>query len=234
MKLLISTIIAFSLVGAPVFAVEKGFAGRPITNNLFAPTGYTLHKGEFALGIGPVAFGISENIQAETNLLLCMFQVYNAGLKISFSKSEQGAVAAGVGIMSLSLGSGDDNVDEVSFLGGGPFVALSHRMSPTTMIHVGGRYTHFSDESDDNDIDDVEADASSSGTSIFGGIEYSMSEQTKFVADGGYDFDFEGVRFGGGVMFGLTMFRLKLGVSYFSAGDGFVFPHIGLWWRFQG
>jgi hypothetical protein len=36
------------------------------------------------------------------------------------------------------------------------------------------------------------------------------------------------------VLFGWTKFRLKLGISYFDAGDGFTFPLIGLWWRFQG
>jgi hypothetical protein len=228
-------LIGLSLISVPALA-QSGFEGRPITNNLFAPTGYTLHRGEFAVGIGPVAFGITENIQAETNVLLWAFQVYNAGLKMALKKHDDSAFALGFGVASLKLDlidvDGDDN--EVSFFGIGPFASYSTRMGPSTMVHVGGRYTYFSAEDDDTDLDDVDATSSASGTSVFGGIEYSMSDRTKFVADGGYDFDFEGGRIGGGVIFGWTTFRLKLGVSYYSAGDGFVFPNIGLWWRFKG
>ena len=49
---------------------QPGFADRPITNNAFAPTGYSLHRGEFTVGIGPVAFGVTENVQVGTNVLL--------------------------------------------------------------------------------------------------------------------------------------------------------------------
>jgi hypothetical protein len=68
---------------------------------------------------------------------------------------------------------------------------------------------------------------------VFAGIEHSYSHRTKFVADIEYDTTFEGARFGGGVLFGWDKFRLKLGLSYFTAGNGFVFPLIGLWWRFN-
>ena len=53
---------------------EVGFEGRPITNNLWAPTGYTLNSGEFLVGLGPIGFGISDNIQVGTNILLFLFQ----------------------------------------------------------------------------------------------------------------------------------------------------------------
>jgi hypothetical protein len=234
-KRVLCALIGLSLLSATALA-QQGFEGRPITDNLFVPTGYTLHKGEFAIGIGPVAFGISENVQVETNVLLWAFQAYNAGLKLALKKDDDGAFALGAGVVSPKLDLIDDDGDdnEVSFLGIGPYASYSTRMSPSTIVHVGGRYTYFSAEDDDTDVDDVDATSSASGTAIFGGIEYSMSHRTKFVADAGYDFDFDGGRVGGGVIFGWTTFRLKLGVSYYSAGDGFVFPNIGLWWRFKG
>jgi len=101
------------------------------------------------------------------------------------------------------------------------------------MLHGGGQFAFFETDEADTDIDDVDASGSSTGTTIFAGIEQSYSSKTKFVADVGYDTTFEGARIGGGVLFGWDTFRLKLGVSYFTAGDGFTFPLVGLWWRFK-
>jgi hypothetical protein len=213
---------------------ESGFAGRPITNNLFAPTGYTLHKGEFAVGIGPIAFGITDNVQLSTNLLLWIPQVYNANLKVSFVEADDRAFAAGIGIYRFSwnvVDDEDDDDDDVEFIAVGPYAAASLRLGESTMGHISGQYSYFQS---DAEVDEAEAEASSSGTGVFGGIEYSMSNRTKFLADAGYDATFEAGRFGGGVLFGWKTFRLKLGLSYFTAGDGFVWPNIGLWWRFRG
>jgi len=218
----------------PGLVFADGFEGRPITNNLFVPTGYTLHKGEFTVGIGPVAFGISENIQLETNILLWLFQIYNGGAKISLFKNDFNAFSAGVGLWSFNSDFADDDADgDVSVLGVGPYASYSQKIGPSTKLHLGARYSYFEID-DDRDLDELEVGAGSDGTAVFGGLEYSMSHRTKFVVDGGYDFDFEGGRFGGGVLFGWNMFRLKLGVAYYSAGDGFTLPYIGLWWRFKG
>jgi hypothetical protein len=228
-----SALLAFCLsVSSAVADTERGFVGRPITNNLFLPTGYTLHKGEFAIGLGPIAFGITENVQLGTNLLLWIPQVYNASLKIALAKEEDRALAVGVGVYRFSWNIVDDeDGDDIGFLGVGPYGAASLRLGENTMGHISGQYVYFES---DADVDDAEAEASSSGTGAFGGIEYSMSNRTKFLVDGGYDATFEGGRFGGGVLFGWGTFRLKLGLSYFTAGDGFVWPNIGLWWRFRG
>ena len=233
MKQMIIVLLVFAILGIPALATAKGFEGRPLTNNLFVPTGYTLHKGEFSIGIGPVGFGITENVQLETNLLLWLFQFYNAGLKIALFENDLSAFSVGIGVASLNLDYSNSEGD-VSFLALGPFAAFTTKIGPSTKLHLGARYSHFEADVDDVDLDDVDATSSSSGTAVNGGIEYSMSHRTKFVADGGYDFDFEGGRFGGGVIFAWTTFRLKLGVSYYSAGEGFVLPNVGLWWRFMG
>jgi hypothetical protein len=231
------TVIVFLSIltfGCGTALAESGFSGRPITANAFGPTGYTLHQKEFAIGLGPIAFGITENVQVGTNLLLWAFQVYNADLKASVIKTDDRAVAVGLSAYRLSLdlvsGAWDD---EAEFLALAPYAALSWRLTSNTMAHVGAQYAHFSADSD-RDIDDAEASGSATGTSAFAGLEYSVSNRTKFVADGGYDETFDGARVSGAVLFGWESFRLKLGISYFTAGDGFTFPLVGLWWRFEG
>ncbi len=232
MRHLLAGVVVFSIACGTAFA-ETGFVARPLISNLFQPTGYTLHKEEFAVGLGPIAFGITENTQLGTNLLLWLFQVYNADLKVSLAKDHYRALAAGLRILRFSwdVKTDDGEKGNVGFLGVGPYVAASLRLGESTVGHISGQYVYF--EADEN-VEDAKAEASSSGTSVFGGIEYSMSYRTKFLVDAGYDATFEGARFGGGVVFGWKTFRLKLGVSYYSAGPGFVLPNVGLWWRFLG
>ena len=213
---------------------EVGFKGRPIINNVMKPTGYTLNRGEFIVGIGSIGFGITDNVQIGTNLLLFIFQVYNANLKVSLTKTESMAFALGLSFNSFNLDVGND---EIGFTSISPYAAFTTKMGENTYLHLGGQYSTFSGESE---IDDAEASSTSSGTSVSAGIEYSFSHKTKFLAEGGYDITFEGFRFGGAVLFGWEKFRLKLGVNYFSVSDGdderigFTFPVIGLWWRFKG
>ncbi len=234
MKLLATALFVLALtVGVALAETETGFAERPITNSLFARTGYTLHKSEFAVGIGPLAFGITENVQLGTNLLLWIFQVYNADLKVSLTKDEDKALGAGLGVARFAWDVTTDEEEEgdVEFIALVPYAAASLRLSDNTMGHLAGQYSYFES---DADVEDVDVEASASGTGVAAGLEYSMSNKTKFLADVGYDGTFEGARFGGGVLFGWETFRLKLGVSYYTFGDGFVFPNVGLWWRFRG
>ncbi len=231
MKKLLRFGFVFLIFTSTVFA-QEGFVNRPITNNLWTPTGYTLNKGEFTVGIGPIGFGITDNVQAGTNILLFLFQVPNANLKINVSKSSTNAFAVGLALLHFSLDIFDENNDE-SFTVFSPYASFTRKIGDKTNIHIAGNYSFFIS---DADIDDAEAESSSFGTSVSGGIEYSYSNKTKFLADIGYDATFEGLRLGGGVLFGWTKFRLKLGVAYFNpAGGGdFTLPQIGLWWRFRG
>jgi hypothetical protein len=215
-------------------AQTEGFAGRPITNNLSMQTGNTLNAGEFSIGIGPVEYGISDNVQLGTNLLLFIFQYYNADLKLSFINTEREAFAAGLGVGYFDLNVlADLNGGSASFLTLSPYVVYTAPVGPKTRMHFSGNYTYFDS---DVSVDDVEAEASSSGTSFAVGVEHSLSQKTKFLGDVGYDVDFEGIRFGGGVLWGWEVFRLKLGLIYFSPKGvgGLVLPYISLWWRFDG
>lgn len=209
---------------------KDGFEGRPNTNNITMPTGYTVNKGEFLVGLGPVAFGISDKVQVGTNILLYLFQDYNANLKISFLKSDSKALAAGVKFHRFEL---DVFGAETGFTSFSPYAAFSTKLSRDTTLHLGGQYSYFSGEAE---IDDAEASAISTGTSVYLGIQHSLSNRTKFLAETGYDITFNGLRVGGAVLFGWEKFRLKLGVNYFNPENtgGYIFPVIGLWWRFDG
>jgi hypothetical protein len=223
--------VAALLLLVSAASAQPGFQDRPITENAFAPTGYTLHKQEFTIGIGPVHYGITENFQVGTNLLFWLVQVSNADAKIAFSKSDRGAFAVGLAAYRLSLDvSGDE--ESIDFTELAPYGALSFRLSENNMAHLGAQYAWFNAKGD-WDVKDAEASASASGTSVFAGLEHTMTQRTKFMADVGYDATFEGMRFSGGVMFAWERFHLKLGVSYFDAGEGFTLPLVGLWWRFK-
>jgi hypothetical protein len=209
---------------------KKGFEGRPITSNITMPTGFTLNRGEFLVGIGSIGFGISDNVQVGTNVFLFILQDYNANVKISFIKTEDKAFAVGFKVHSFDLEVDDE---ESGFTSLSPYAAFSTKVSRKTFLHLGGQYSYFSGP---EDIEEAVAKATSTGSSVYLGIEHSYSHKTKFLAETGYDFTFEGFRIGGAVLWGWKTFRLKLGVNYFKpkGTDGFVFPVLSLRWRFDG
>ena len=111
--LLIVLIAALPFVQADA---EDGFRGRPLINNLWSPTGHTLHRAEFSLGLGNVAFGITENIQVGTNVLLYLFQITNADIKINFYESHKVAVAGGFEYRHFDLSPFIEEGDEVNLM----------------------------------------------------------------------------------------------------------------------
>ena len=223
------------LVGATIMTTaslaEEGFRNRPITNNLSMPTGYTLHANEFTVGLGTVNYGIAENFQAGTNVLLFLFQIYNANVKYSFYKKSTGAVAAGLDFARFDLPAWDKDT-QITFTSISPFLAYSRSIGNKTTLHASGQYSFYSS---DADIEDAKAEAQTTGTSFSLGLENNLSVRTKYLVEGGYDLTFKGLRAGGGFLWGWEKFRLKVGVAYFKPEklDGFTFPYIGLWWRFK-
>ncbi|MFQ5485286.1 MAG: hypothetical protein ACE5DO_08135, partial [Desulfobacterales bacterium] len=179
---------------------------------------------------GPIGFGITDNVQVGTNVLLFLAQAPNGNLKINLIKSSSSTFCVGIDLRHFNL---DVAEDEKPFTTWSPFLAFSNKIGENTLLHLSGKLSFFSS---DSDIDDADAESSSSGTSVFAGLEYSFSKKTKFLADVGYDITFEGLRLGGGVLFGWEKFRLKLGGGYFDPEgmDSITFLVIGLWWRFMG
>jgi hypothetical protein len=223
-------VFAVFFTAAEVYAYD-GFEGRPLINNLSNPTGNTLHQKEFAIGLGSIGFGITDNVQVGTNILLFALQVYNADLKVNFVKTPATAVAAGFGVDRFEWDVDDEGARFTSL---SPFLAVTRKVHETTNLHLGGKYSYFDSEVE---VEDVEVEALSSGSTLFTGLEYSLSNRTKFLAEADYDMTFDGFRVGGGVLFGWDTFRIKLGVKYYNPeGDtkNFTFPVIGLWWRFMG
>ena len=192
-------LVSIAIVTVACFAQEEekvGFEGRPIINNLWMPTGYTLNKGEFIVGIGPIGFGISDKVQVGTNLLLYIVQYYNANIKVNLAETPTLGCAVGLDFGYFNLDVFDS---ETSFTSYSPYVALTNNVGPSTNLHLGGRYSFFEANVE---VEDAEVEATTSGSSISGGIEYGLSQKTKFLGEVGYDFTFEGMRFGGGVLFG--------------------------------
>lgn len=228
-KVLLTLAVCLVMVSA-LFA-DEGFEGRPINNNIWMETGHTLNRGEFIIGLGTsVGFGITDHVQLGTNVLGWLVQYYNANVKVELMSNENSSLAAGIGIGKLNLdvyGSEDD------FNSFSPFVSYSYNFSENTTIHLGGKFTSFSG---DSDIDDAEPKGGIEGTAFSGGLDYSWSNKTKFLAEAGYDVTFNGPKIGGAVLWGWEKFRLKLGVSYYNPeGDfSFTMPIIGLYWRFDG
>ncbi len=222
--------LVFIFLAASAFA-DEGFKGRPITNNLSMPTGYTLNKGEFTVGLGSIGFGITNNVQVGTNIPLYLFQYYNAKVKVSLIKSETMALGTGIDLGHFDL---DVLGADASFTSLSPYLSYSQKLGTNISLHLTGKFSSFSGESD---IEDAKAESTSTGTSFYRGLEYSLSHKTKFLTEASYDITFKGFRLGGGVLFGWEKFRLKLGVTYYNpegANGGFTLPVIGLWWRFKG
>jgi hypothetical protein len=213
------------------------FSDRPLTNCLFNPTAHTLRQAEFIIGLGNLHFGITDDFQVGTNLLLYIFQIYNAEAKFHFLGAEKIHLGATFGFASFSLEStSEDEEAEFDFTFISPGLVLSSKISETFSFHLGGQYSY---NSTDFEVEDAEITSSAaSGTNVYLGLEKDISPRTKILGEAGYDITYEGLRVGGGFLIGWDKFRLKLGIQHFSGSIGtsdynFVFPIIGLWWRFM-
>ncbi|ROL61108.1 hypothetical protein D9V86_07480 [Bacteroidetes/Chlorobi group bacterium ChocPot_Mid] len=231
MKKLLLGLIAICLLTVNLNS-QEGFKGRPITSNVWMQSGYTLHGGEIMIGLGPIAFGVTENVQLETNLLLFFLQFYNASAKVSIFKEKENALAVGATYLHFDLGSlidlGDNNL---TFDAIQPFITYTTSINDKFKVHAGATYSYFSG---DAEIEDAKASSNVTGTSVSAGLEYSISNKTKILGDCAYDITFKGIRPGAAVLFGWETFRLKLGLGYYSMDkDDFVLPVIDLWWRFS-
>ncbi|MCP5053285.1 MAG: hypothetical protein GY940_39330 [bacterium] len=231
MKKTLISITLLLVFGFGAYA-EKGFKGRDVINNVKMPTGHTVNKGEFIIGLGSIAFGVTDNVQVGTNIILYLAQDYNVNAKVNFIKTPSLAFAAGVKVHSFDLDV-DDSESEAGFTSVSPYASLSTRVGTNTALHFGGQYSFFSGIAE---IEDAVAIATSTGSSVSMGLEYSFSNKTKFLAETGYDFTFDGPRLGGAVLWGWSNFRLTLGINYFNPKESgsFIYPVFSLWWRFNG
>lgn len=240
MKSVVTTgLVVTIIISLFTLPARADFTDRPLTNGLFNPTAHTLRQGEFIIGLGNILFGITDDFHVGTNLLLYIFQIYNAGAKIHLIESGDTDLGLTFSFASFSLSGTSDEGEETdldfSFIS--PGMVVSHKFSGTMGMHLGGQYSY---NTSDYEVDETEVTSSAaSGTSVYLGLEKDISPRTKVLGEVGYDITYEGLRFGGGFIMGWDKFRLKLGLQHFSgsneAGDySFVFPVIGLWWRFMG
>ncbi|MBN1481916.1 hypothetical protein EH223_06205 [candidate division KSB1 bacterium] len=212
-------------------SAQTGFENRPITNNVAMPTAHTLNKGEFQIGLGPLAFGVSDKIQIGSNVLTFLLGSPNANARVKLLDNSIHNVAAGVGVGQTRTKLYGQDATYISWY---PFIAYSRPLSPTTQFHASLNLSAFMG---DDGVQDAEPQDFWRGTSADAGVEYSYSNRTKFLLDGGYDFTFRGARVGGAVLWGWKTFRLKLGVAYYNPKgrtNAFISPILGFWWRFGG
>ncbi len=218
------------------FAQEtEGFEGRPITENISMQTGYTLNEGEFEIGIGPMAIGITDQVQIETNIFLFIFQVYNAKVKVTAVETDEMSFSAGLDYTRLDLEkiTGGTKIGITMY---SPYLVLSKKVGSKTTFHLSGKYSFAN-----VDLEYFESNGMASGTDIMAGLDYNLSHKTKLLAETGYDMSYKGFRVAGAVLFGWENFRLKLGVSYFKPDNtltgndiSYTAPVVGFWWRFNG
>jgi len=204
------------------------FGGRPITVNLAQPTGAVLNRGEILLGIGPVAFTLTDGLQLGTNVFEVIGGVYNVDLKLALIKAEGVRVAAGLSWTNFEL---DVAGTETKFSGLSPYLVLSPRLTRRLTLHIGGRYSEFFGS---KKIDEAAYSDEAEGTIVFSGMDLDLSERTKFLVEFGYDTTFDVYRSGAGFLFGGETIRFKLGFQYFQqrGAEGFARLVTGLWWDF--
>jgi hypothetical protein len=47
---------------------RNGFEGKPITDNIWMPTGNILNRAEFDIGLGPIGVGLNDNVQFQSSI----------------------------------------------------------------------------------------------------------------------------------------------------------------------
>jgi len=228
---LVISFLSVSVLFAQEEAVPFGFEGRPLVENIWSQSAHTLNKGEFMIGIGPLAYGISDQIQFESNLLLFILQYYNVILKAELYNSPTMSIAAGYRFGYLNLPSTADG--ETQFMENSPFATFSFPVSEKTELSAAGQVSFYRFGDDIDEIEPYVAYITNSGSYLHGAINTDLSKKTKLLVEAGYNFTFEGPRLGAAVNWGWEKFRLKLGLGAFNPRNGpfMVLPVVGLWWR---
>ena len=230
MKILVILFGIFLNFTSFIFA-QNNFDNRPIVNNIRMSTGFTLNKGETILGIGPIAHGVSDNVQIGSNVLLLLFSAYNVNAKVSLFKEPGYCLAIGGNLEQFYL-KVDDKYEP--FISVSPFISFTSIINSTTEFHLSGVVSHINS---DVSIEKAEANYLSQGTSVYAGLSHHFSDRSKFLVESGYDATFKGFRLAGAALLGWQTFRLKLGLGYFDPkgiNRGYLLPVIGFWWRFGG
>ena len=230
-QFLVVTLILFS-TSILIYAkpVEKN---KPITNNIWMSTAYTLNQNEFAIGIGPINVGLTDRIQFGSNILMFLFQNYNANFKMNVYQNSKMAVATGLELYRYNL-SVLKMDQEFRYNTVAPFIVISTMTGEYTNLHVSSRFDVFGT---DEYADRIRIGISTDQLMFMAGIEQIVSHRTRFLFESGYLVGDPGIQMSIGVLFCWIHFRLKLGVGYYNSKgerNGFTLPVIGLWWRFNG
>ncbi len=220
MNRVVSIVILTAVIVVSAFGIID--EDHRLTDAHSIPTAYTLNEGEVLLGIGPLAYGITDNFQIGTNLLADIFGVFNANLKYNLLDKPGFGLAGGAGWAYFKLG--DDSFNSINLSANASFP-----LSEAFKIHLGANYAIIPNFN----IDSTEVTGSAAyGTSVPVNIEVNLSKHSAILAGAGYDLSFEAFSVGASYLHSWEKFNLQLGAHY-SAGDGwdYVMPVLGLWWR---
>jgi len=230
---LVLIFISFSNLSAQEEAKPFGFEGRPLTENIWSQSAYTLNQGEFIIGIGPIGYGITNSIQFETNLLLFIAQYYNFNLKAELYNSPHIAIGGGYRFGYLNAPSQVDG--DTKLIENSPYITFTFPVSQKTNLHAAGQVSIYVLGDDFEEAEPYLAYITNSGTYIHGALDAKLSNKTRFLLEAGYNFTFEGPRLGAAVNWGWEKFRLKLGLGAFNPRNApfLVLPVVGLWWRIE-
>lgn len=223
--------------------------GKEVDYNLFVPTSYTLNRTEWQIGLGPVWYGLTDNIMVGTNLWYILFLAPSFTGKINMLDELDGApfgLGAALGFSQFPLG-------DIRLTSLGGLISVSKIVSPPTRSSNQGRMDLYlsmnlsqqwaSREGEDTTV----TSTAPMGSSVSCGIDYFTTENIRIVGDFLFTFpikeeniETEGdLWFGGGAHMAWKNFNLKLGLltsSGLLASDIplKLIPQINLYWRFGG
>ncbi len=204
-----------------------------LTHLALMPTAYTLEKGELAIGIGPVEYGLLDNFELAANLLGLVFGTLSFGAKANVYNSRRIAFALGAAYshstVEVSTGSGTDEESFDVLSGSG---TASFALGKNTYLHAGYSLGYLLSSVD---IDSIEGGIGnltfSGGGSV--GLEFDLSKTNilgvHLLGDPVTEL------FGVGAIYQYSgkVFNIGLGAYGIGfAGTVLPFPYIILHWRF--
>lgn len=241
-KVLISAIIVSLLLG-------DFTKGKEVDNNLLTPSPYTLKASEWQIGIGPVWYGITDNLMVGTNLFSLLFLNINIGAKFNFLDENKGS-PLGLGFFGNFY---QFRLIDITWniISGGLSAGLKI-MKPKGTSRKGESNIYmaasFSQVSVSGDVSDTTITwTSPTGTSLSFGFDYFTSGNVRIAGDVLYtlpqkisNISVKGMFwFSGGLHIAWKNFNLKLGLGtspeLLSSDFPLKFlPVINLYWRFGG
>lgn len=190
--------------------------GQQMTHLFLTPTAHTLRVGEWQIGIGPIAFGITNDLMLGTNILGDILTIFNIQAKFRVLNTSSFALSAIANFVSAGMLWGVDLPNAgLSF---GP--VMSWTIAPKSCVHAGLYLSAFG----------LGGLRGIGFGSLFGGADFALTQDLAGLVE--FVTGDTGVGVGGGVEWRLGTFRLKGGVIAAIGEQVGAIPWVDLYWRF--